>query len=79
MSAKVINISLPEDLLREIDEAARSDSRTRSEFLREAARTYMENRRWKSIRGWGTRTAQEMGLTEDDVERLVHEYREGAA
>ena len=79
MSAKVINISLPEDLLREIDEAARSDSRTRSEFFREAARTYMENRRWRRIRGWGSKTAKELGLTEDDVAGLIDEYREGAA
>ncbi len=77
MSAKVINISLPEDLLREIDEAARSDSRTRSEFFREAARIYMESRRWRRIRSWGSKTAQELGLTEDDIERIVHEYRKG--
>ena len=41
MRSKVINITLPEDLLEEIDQAAQEEKRTRSEYLREAARLYM--------------------------------------
>jgi len=37
MATKVINISLPEELLREIDAAAAAEHRTRSELLREGA------------------------------------------
>jgi CopG family transcriptional regulator/antitoxin EndoAI len=79
MSAKVINISLPEELLGEIDEFARSEKRTRSELFREAARQYIESRRWRKIRDAGSRTTRELGLTEDDVERMIDEYRAGAA
>lgn len=77
MRAKVINISLPEELLGEIDEFARSEQRTRSELFREAARQYIEGRRWRRIREAGTRTAKELGLTEEDVERIVDEFRAG--
>jgi Arc/MetJ-type ribon-helix-helix transcriptional regulator len=42
--SKVINITLPEDLLEEIDQAAEEERRTRSEYLREAARLYMATR-----------------------------------
>lgn len=75
MSAKVINISLPEELLGEIDEFARSEQRTRSELFREAARQYIESRRWRTIREAGANTVKELGLTERDIERIVSEYR----
>jgi Arc/MetJ-type ribon-helix-helix transcriptional regulator len=42
MGTKVINISIPEQLLDMIDEFANAESRTRSEFFREAARRYMQ-------------------------------------
>jgi len=42
MASRVINISLPEGLLKEIDKRARRERRTRSEFFREAARRYLE-------------------------------------
>lgn len=42
MAAKVINISLPPELLVEIDQLARQEKRTRSELFREAARRYLE-------------------------------------
>ncbi len=34
-------ISLPDDFLTEIDKAAKSEARTRSEFIREALREYL--------------------------------------
>jgi Arc/MetJ-type ribon-helix-helix transcriptional regulator len=41
MDTKIINISIPKQLLEMIDEVADAESRTRSEFFREAARHYM--------------------------------------
>ena len=79
MGAKVINISLPDELLREVDEYARLERRSRSELFREAARQYIENRRWRCLRELGSRTARDLGLSEEDVERVVQEYRADAA
>ena len=42
MGSKIVNISLPESLLSVIDAVADEESRTRSEFFREAARRYIE-------------------------------------
>ncbi len=49
MATKVINISLPDKLLKEIDKAARRENRTRSEFLREAARRYIEAKKQPAL------------------------------
>jgi len=38
MSAKQITLTIPEKMLKEIDRAAKSEHRSRAEFLREAAR-----------------------------------------
>jgi metal-responsive CopG/Arc/MetJ family transcriptional regulator len=42
MPSKVINISLPEELLKEVDQLARLEKRTRSELFREAVRRYIQ-------------------------------------
>lgn len=42
MAAKVINISLPKELLEEVDRLAQQEKRSRSELFREAARRYLE-------------------------------------
>ncbi len=62
MVSKVINISLPEALLREIDEAAAAEHRSRSEFLRESARRAIRDRRWRSTQAEGVARARELGL-----------------
>ena len=79
MSAKVINISLPDDLLREVDDYAKEEHRTRSELFREAVRQYIESRRWRRLRELGSKTARELGVSEEDIERIVQEYRSEAA
>jgi CopG family transcriptional regulator/antitoxin EndoAI len=72
MTSKVINISIPTDLLRQIDEAACAESRTRSELLREAARRYIAARQWQAIQTVVAARAREAGLrTEDDIEELI--------
>ena len=42
MGSKVINISLPEELLQEVDQLAQVEKRTRSELFREAVRRYLQ-------------------------------------
>jgi metal-responsive CopG/Arc/MetJ family transcriptional regulator len=45
MSRAKVMISIPEEFLAEIDKAATEENRSRSEFLREAARLYLEIRK----------------------------------
>ena len=44
MSRMKVMISIPEEFLIEIDKAAKEENRSRSEFLREAARLYLKVR-----------------------------------
>jgi len=41
MSSKMISVSIPEEMLPEIDNAARKEHRSRSELIREALRRYL--------------------------------------
>lgn len=71
-----VNISFREDLLSEIDDVARSESRSRSELLREAARLYIERKkRMKAIIASVRKTVSERGITEEDVEAEIAAYR----
>jgi len=44
--SRVINMSVPVALLKEVDRLAKREERTRSEIFREAARRYVEQHRW---------------------------------
>lgn len=71
-----VNISFTEELLADIDKIAREESRSRSELIREAARSYIRSRRkWNRIFEIGRKTAEEKGLTEKDVETEIAAYR----
>ncbi len=78
MSAtKVFALSLPLKLAREAERVARQEGRTRSELLREALTLYLSESKWRELRKYGTVQAKKLGLAEEDVERLVREYRAG--
>jgi CopG family transcriptional regulator/antitoxin EndoAI len=63
-----VNISFRDDLLKQIDEVARSESRTRSELVREAARVYIERRqRMSAVIESIRETVRQRGITEEDV------------
>jgi metal-responsive CopG/Arc/MetJ family transcriptional regulator len=76
MKTGTVNISFQESLLREIDETAREESRSRSELIREAARMYIERKkRWKDIFSIGEKQARQLRLSERDVETEIRAYR----
>jgi CopG family transcriptional regulator/antitoxin EndoAI len=70
------NISFNPDLLRQIDEVAQEESRSRSERIREAARTYIERKRRRAqIFKIGAQTARSRGITPEDLEQEIRSYR----
>ena len=80
MSTSTVNIAFQEQLLREIDEAAREESRSRSEFIREAARAYIQRkRRWDDMFTMSRPIAKSRGLGPGDVAREIKAYRKGKA
>ena len=71
-----VNISFNTDLLKQIDQVAQEESRSRSELIREAARTYIERkRRWGQIFKVGAQTAKSRGLTREDIADEIRSYR----
>ena len=72
---KTITISVPPEMMTQIDELMRLEGRTRSELLREALRRYMQDREWRELLRYGQRKAREAGITEDDIEDIVEAYR----
>ena len=78
MAISTVNISFKEDLLAEIDRIARRESRSRSELIREAARSYIDRKkRWERIFAFGGKQAKKLGLKERDVEAAIREQRSG--
>lgn len=80
MSNVTVNISFQDDLLRDIDRVARSEARSRSELLREAARAYIERKEhWAGMLAMGRAIAQQQGVTPSDVPREIKAHRKSKA
>jgi CopG family transcriptional regulator/antitoxin EndoAI len=74
-TTKLITISIFPELLEETEKVAKEENRTRSELIREALRRYIAEREWRRLQRYGIRKAKMLRLQEEDVERLVDEYR----
>ena len=76
MKTGTVNISFQKDLLRQIDDVAAEESRTRSELIREAARMYIQRKKtWMDMFAFGKRQAKNLGLKEQDVAEEIRAYR----
>ncbi|MDD5484104.1 MAG: ribbon-helix-helix domain-containing protein [Kiritimatiellae bacterium] len=76
MSNVTVNISFQDSLLREIDRVAHGEARSRSEFLREAARLYIQRKeRWAGIFVLGRKIARGKKLKQQDVSAEIAAYR----
>lgn len=77
MNTKTVNIALPKELLKKIDEQAKREYRNRSELIRESLRMYLNNiQDWEEIFAHGEKQAKKLGIkSEEDVNRLIAEYR----
>jgi predicted transcriptional regulator len=79
LKAKVMeaekNVRLSEGLLAKVANAARAENRTPDELLEDAAELYLKNQRWEKLLEFGEQNARNLGLTEEDVSRLIAEAR----
>jgi predicted transcriptional regulator len=74
---KIAKLSLPQDIYVQLEELADQMGISKSEFLRKALKQYVASEmRWQRIRKWGEETAKRMNIKdEDDVDRIIHEFR----
>lgn len=76
MNTTTVNIAFQGSLLSEIDRIAQTESRSRSELLREAARLYIDRkRRWDTLFVYGKNVAAQRSLTESDIAKEIQSYR----
>jgi hypothetical protein len=66
---------LPPALAKEVRAAAEEEHRQAGDVLRDAVERYLRERRWQKIFAYGERRARELGLSEEDIPRLIAEYR----
>lgn len=70
MAIKTVNISFPDNLLREIDRFAKKEALSRSDVLRIGAKRYIRNlSEWQVLQEIGERKARRLGL--DSEEKIV--------
>jgi metal-responsive CopG/Arc/MetJ family transcriptional regulator len=73
--ARLLSVSIPDDLMREAEAVARARGTTKSELVRDALRRQIELEQFRELQRYGRRRAEERGLGPEDVERLVDELR----
>jgi metal-responsive CopG/Arc/MetJ family transcriptional regulator len=73
--AKLLSVSIPDDLMGEAETLACSVGKTRSELVRDALRRQVELERFRLLQHYGRGRAEERGIGPEDVERLIDEER----
>jgi CopG family transcriptional regulator/antitoxin EndoAI len=64
-----------QEAIEEAEKVAKEENRTRSQLIREALRRYVAERELRRLQRYGMEKAKELGLKEEDVQRLIDEYR----
>jgi metal-responsive CopG/Arc/MetJ family transcriptional regulator len=65
-------------MLREVEQLAQREGKTVSDLFEEAVRRYLIQTQLHELQEYGRQQSERLGLAEDDVERLIHEYRREA-
>jgi predicted transcriptional regulator len=66
---------LSDELMHQVEEAARAQNRKPEELLEVAVRKYLDELSWQALVGRAEERNRRRGLTEEDVPRLVSEVR----
>lgn len=79
MQIQTLNISLPKELIIKTDLIAQKEYRSRSELIKEALMKYLRDKgAWENLFAYGRKMGRKVGVkSEDDVNRMVEEYRNG--
>lgn len=75
--AKVLSVSVSDELMRETEAIAQAQGKTKSELVRDALRRQLELERLRQLQRYGRRRAEELGIGPEDAEALVDELRNG--
>ena len=76
-TSKTLSITIPPEMLSRAEALAKKENRTMSELVREALRQYERQRWWEETNVYGRAGAEALGIRTEDLDRVIHEYREG--
>lgn len=76
--ARTIVVTLPPELAAQLDSALLEGRQSEGELLEEALANYLRDREWRRMLRESAAIAADHGITPQDVERLVDEYRDEA-
>lgn len=77
-TTKTMTVSLPPEMVKEVERLAAIEKKSKSQLFRDMFALYeemQEEREWQELRRYGSQRAHEAGITEKDVERIIHEVR----
>ncbi len=69
------NVAIEPELFARITEEAAAEGTTADQIANEATKRYLALRRLDRLQRYGQKRAEELGITEDEVPRLIAESR----
>jgi Arc/MetJ-type ribon-helix-helix transcriptional regulator len=75
-TTKTISVSMPPSDVRLAERLAKSTNRSLSGVFREGLKRLAADQYWQRAQAMAGPKAEKLGITEDDVDRLVQEYRQ---
>ena len=69
------NVAIEPELFARITEETAAEGTTADQIANEATKRYLALRRLDRLQRYGQKRAEELGITEDDVPRLIAESR----
>jgi len=73
---KNLHASITPALLAEAEKIAAARRVSMDELMQEAVKSLIEERSWKEVFAFGKQQANKLGYKEEDVDRLIHEFRD---
>jgi Arc/MetJ-type ribon-helix-helix transcriptional regulator len=74
-TTKTVSISMPPGELKLAERLAKSTNRSLSGVVREGIKRLASEQYWQEVQAVARPKAEALGINEDDVNRLVEEYR----
>ena len=72
-----LSVSLPEDMVPAIENAASSSGKTAEQWVEDTLRAQLEWASWRELFAYGRETGRASGYEESDVPELVKQWRRG--
>jgi hypothetical protein len=69
------NLHIPDELLADLQAKALAEGKTVDELAAETIRTGLADRQWQELLAYGRETGRASGYIEEDVPRVVKEWR----